>query len=98
MKRNLTILIGTISLIAALPALAGPDWQAIEQARKNHRAQVGQMEKLTPDEKCAAKRLVLPLDHGPRAQSTPYLNEQRKASSEAELKACKEAAAPGNVR
>jgi hypothetical protein len=98
MKTILTILIGTISLGAALPALAGPDWQAIEQARKNHRAQVGRMEKLTPDEKCAAKRLVLPLDHGPRAQSTPYLNEQRKASFEAELKACKESAAKGNVQ
>lgn len=98
MKRILTILIGIISLVAALPALAGPDWQAIEQVRKNHRAQVGQMEKLTPDEKCAAKRLVLPLDHGPHAQTTHYLNEQRKTSFEAELKACKEAAVLGNVR
>lgn len=93
MKRIVTILIVAISLGAALPALAGRDGQAIERMRQNHRAHVGQMEKLTPDEKCAAKRLVLPLDHGPRAQSTPYLNEKRKASFEAELKACKEAAA-----
>jgi len=93
MKRILTILIGAMSLGAALPALAGPDWHAIEQARRNHRAQVGRMEKLTPAEQCAAKRLVLPLDHGPRAQSTPYLNEQRKTSFEAESKACKEVAA-----
>lgn len=93
MKRIVTILIAAISLAAVLPALAGRDGQAIERMRQNHRAQVGQIEKLTPDEKCAAKRLVLPLDHGPRAQSTPYLNEKRKASFEAELKACKEAAA-----
>lgn len=98
MKRILTILIGTISLGVALPAPAGPDFQAIERARKNHRAQVGQMEKLTPDEKCAAKRPVLPLDHGPRAQSTPHLNEQRKARFEAEVKACREAAAIADVR
>lgn len=97
MKRILTILIGAIILGAGLPALAGPDWQAIEQARKNHRAQVGQMEKLTPDEKCAAKRLVLPSDHGPRAQSTSNLNELRRASFEAELRDCKEAAVLGNV-
>lgn len=98
MKTILTILLSLGGLSAMLPALAGPDWQAIEQARKNHRAQVGQMEKLTPDEKCAAKRLVLPLDHGPRAQSTPYLNEKRKAGFEAELKACNEAAAKANVQ
>ena len=98
MKKVLTILICAFGLGAALPALAGPDWQAIELARKNHRAQVGQMEKLTTDEKCAARRLVLPLDHGPRAQSTPYLNEQRKASFEAELKTCKEAAAKTSVQ
>lgn len=97
MKRILAILICAISLSATLPAFAGPDWQAIEQARKNHRAQVGRMDKLTPEEKCAANRLVLPLDHGPRAQSTPYLNEKRKASFEAELKACKEATAIENV-
>lgn len=98
MKRILAILICAISLSTTLPTFAGPDWQAIEKARKNHRAQVGRMEKLAPDEKCAAKRLELPLDHGPRAQSTPYLNEKRKASFEAELKACKEAAAIGNVQ
>jgi hypothetical protein len=33
-----------------------------------------------------------------RAQSTPYLNEKRKQSFEAEMKACKEAAAKGIVQ
>lgn len=41
---------------------------------------------------CPPQRLVLPLDHGPRAQTTPYLNQSRKARHEAEVKACKEAA------
>ena len=89
MNKTLLGLIGALSLGATLPAFAGPDWQVIEQARKNKRAEVAQMEKLTPAEKCAARQLVQPLDHGPRAQSTPYLNEQRKARFDAELKACK---------
>lgn len=93
MKRILTILLVAISVGAALPALAGPDWQTIEKARKNHRAQVGRMEKLTTDEQCAARRLVLPPDHEPGAQSSAYLNEQRKTTFEAELRACKDAAA-----
>lgn len=95
MNKLLTTLVGLVAAGTMLPALAGPDWQSIDQARKNKRAQVAQMEKLTPEQKCAAKRLVLPLDHGPRAQSTPYLNEQRRQSFEAEVKACKEAAAKG---
>lgn len=40
---------------------------------------------------CPPKKLVLQLDHGPRAQTTPYLNQLRKARYEAEVKACKDA-------
>lgn len=93
MKKLLATLIGTIALGSTLSAFAGPDWQAIEQARKNAHAQSTTTEKTMPEEKCAQKRLILPLDHGPRAQSTPYLNRQRKEAFEAEMKACKEAAA-----
>lgn len=96
-KKLITKLIGTIALSAALPALAGPDWQAIEQARKNASGQASKMEKAAPEDKCAERRLVLPLDHGPRAQTTPYLNRQRKEAFEAEMKACKEAAAKKSV-
>lgn len=92
-KKLIAPLIGILALSATLPALAGPDWQAIEQARKNAHVQASKMEKATPEDKCAEKRLVLPLDHGPRAQTTPYLNRQRKEAFEAEMKACKEAAA-----
>lgn len=98
MKKLITILAGTFVLGAMVPAFAGPDWQAIEQARKNKREQLATEEKLSSQEKCAAKRLVLPLDHGPRAQTTPYLNEKRKARFEEELKACKDAAAKGSVQ
>lgn len=89
MKKLVTSLIGTVALSVMLPAFAGPDWQAIEQARKEKRTQAAQAEKLTPAEACAAKRLVLPLDHGPRAQTTPYMNEKRRAAFEADLKTCK---------
>ena len=89
MKSSLLTVIGTFVFAATLPASAGPDRQAIEQARKNKRAQVAQMEKRTPAQKCAAKRLVLPLDHGPRAQTPAYSNQRRSESFEAELKACK---------
>ncbi len=92
MARIFNTLIAGVALTAMLPALAGPDWQTIERARANKRAKIAQMEKLTPEEKCAAKRLALPLDHGPRAQSTPYLNQQRRLNFEAELQACKAAA------
>lgn len=98
MKTLTSVVLGSIALGAWLPAFAGPDWQAIEQARQYRRAQVVHTEKPTPAEECAARRLILPLDHGPRAQTTPYLNEKRKAAFEAELKACKEAAAKGTTR
>lgn len=34
MKKTLITLIGVLSFGATLPALAGPDWQLIEQGRK----------------------------------------------------------------
>ena len=38
MKNLLISLIGALTIGAALPAFAGPDFQAIEQVRKAHRA------------------------------------------------------------
>lgn len=94
MKISLAILVGHFALATSLSACAGPDWQAIEQARKNARnKQSIDTPTATAEDKCTQKRLVLPLDHGPRAETTPYLNRQRRAAFEAEVKACKEAAA-----
>lgn len=104
MNRPLISFIGALTLATALPAFAGPDWQAIEQARKAKQAmQMARHGDAMPAKadgtmKCPPDVLVLPLDHGPRAQSTPYLNEKRKARFEAEQKACKEAAAKGAVQ
>ena len=94
MKKLLISLIGALALGATLPALAGPDWQAIEQARKAKQASqfarsgdAAERPAAGPAT-CPPERLVLPLDHGPRAQTTPYLNQQRKERYEARVKAC----------
>ncbi len=101
MNKLLVTLISAITLGAALPAVAGPNWHAIEQARKAHQAaqaeRTGDLyEASAPTaagpKKCAMPDpLVLPLDHGPRAQTTPYLNHQRKERYAAQVQACKEA-------
>lgn len=115
MKKLLITLIGALSLGAALPAVAGPDWQAIEAARKAKQAtQIARH--AGPDDvqgptaaasspkdpyaalpptgagpqKCPTDALVLPLDHGPRAQTTPYQNQLRRDRYAAQLTACKQ--------
>lgn len=42
MKKLLIVLIGALTIGAAVPAFAGPDWQLIEQGRK---AKLAQMQK-----------------------------------------------------
>ena len=104
MKKLLITLISAIALGTTLPVLAGPDWQTIEQARKakqaTQAASHGDARPAAGTEgtTCPLDALALPLDHGPRAQSTPYLNGKRKARFEAEQKACNEAAGKGAVK
>lgn len=96
MKKTFIILIGSFTLAAALPALAGPDWQLIEQARQARQASapveisrtVSASGASAAPGDCPAERLVLPLDHGPRAQATPYQDQVRKQQHEEKLKAC----------
>jgi len=94
MKKLLITLIGALTLGAALPALAGPDWQAIEHARKaKQEARHGDVyEAMAPTGagpvKCPPDAPVLQLDHGPRAQTTPYLNQRHKDRYDARVKAC----------
>ena len=100
MKRRFITIIGALTLGATLPALAGPDLQAIEKARKAK--QVAQAERQADlnvaqgsagarSPRCPPKPLVLPLDHGPRAQTTSAENQRRKNRYEGQVKACKEA-------
>ena len=95
MNKLLIPLIGILTFGASWPAIAGPDvlqLQAIDHARKAKLEQLARMEKASPEERCRYRALVLPLDHGPRAQTTPYLNQLRRKRFEAEMKACKDAA------
>lgn len=93
MNKRLIALISALALGTALPVFAGPDWQAIEQAHRakqaNQAARRGDAEP-AGTEACPPHALVPPLDHGPRAQSTPYLNQLRKDRHDAQVKACKE--------
>lgn len=97
MKKLLVTLISAITLGTTLPVLAGPDWQAIEQARKvKQEAQAARHSDayvvMAPTGagpvKCPPEAPLLQLDHGPRAQTTPYQNRLRKDRYEARLKAC----------
>ena len=92
MKNLLVALAGAASIVATLPVSAGPDFQAIDRVRKAPRAdQVvrhgdtqapASADQIDP----SAKRRVLPLDHGPWAQTTPWLNQQRVLRAETQAR------------
>ena len=100
MSKLLVSLIGAVTLGATLPALAGPDFQAIERARDAKRAT--QIERhgdlyeaagpTAAGLKCPPEMPTLQLDHGPRAQATPAGSRLLQERYEARLKACKEKA------
>lgn len=95
MKKLLITLAGVLTVGATLPAVAGPDWQLIEQARKAKAAKMQREAKQQSQSAVAEtgtpKKLVLPLDHGPRAQTTPWSNQQRRLRAEQEVRAKAEA-------
>jgi len=95
MNKLLIALVGSWTLIAALPAVAGPDWQLIEQGRKAKQTASPERTSGTvassgtgAQRMCPTEPLVLGLDHGPRATSTHQLNQQRRERYEAQMKAC----------
>jgi len=94
MKKLLIPLVGALSLGAALPALAGPDWQAIVQGPIAAASSPKDPYAALPPtgagpQQCPTDALVLSLDHGPRAQTTPYQNQLRRDRYAAQLTACK---------
>ena len=73
MKNSFMTVVGMLSALVALPAVAGPDWDAIHEAETynaTHEQQVAMRNNPTTE--------VMPLDHGPRALSTPWLNQELK--------------------
>ena len=96
MKMALVTSIAIIALAGALPAIGGPDWQMIEEARTAKRAeQQAQHDAAVAagasSGGCRAEHQVLPLDHGPRAQATPHQNQQSAARDAEEMQSCEEA-------
>ena len=51
------------AIVFATPALAGPNWDNI-RASEQHASQD------------PVSQIILPLDHGPRALSTPWVNKE----------------------
>ena len=95
-KMTLITSIAAVALGSVPPAISGPDWQIIDQARKAQRtAQTAQPDAAvaadTSPSACKPEHQVLPLDHGPRAQTTPYINQVSEARLEEEMRACQEA-------
>jgi hypothetical protein len=89
MNKLILTLMGGLAFSAALPALAGPDWELIEHGRAlkqaaAHHADDTQSTTQTSIHR-SPSRLVLPLDHGPRAQTTPQANQVRVRQYDAQL-------------
>lgn len=91
MNKLIIPFVTALMLGATLPALAGPDFQAIERARKAKQA-APVVQTTAGRRDCPPPPLVLTLDHGPRAQTTPQQNQMRRARYEAQMQACKDAA------
>lgn len=85
-----TFVLATVSLLAA----AGPDFDAIERSRSQARKPQPQPTTNLPSQPgevkqeakvCAVEKPILPLDHGPRAQTTPYENAVRMRKYQEEV-------------
>lgn len=81
---TLPVLAGLAGLLDSLKVRAGQE--EAEATRTRDAAEAAK----TGRGDCPPQPLILPLDHGPRALTTPYLNQLRKQRFEAEMKACKE--------
>lgn len=97
MNKLLITLIGIAITGATLPALAGIDQQTVAQAGEANQAASQpkhdkSQEPVKPSPRqaatCPPERPVLQLDHGPRAQTSPYLNRLRWERYEAQVRAC----------
>jgi hypothetical protein len=73
------LLVATISAAGfSLPAIGGRDaGQMMQQEQASKAAVQPHAQEVAGCDKVAAK-LALPLDHGPRAETTPWLNQQRR--------------------
>lgn len=81
MRYSTLTAIVSFSIAFSMPAVAGPNWDVIHRAEANkaHRAEAN---------KAAHKHenaLVLPLDYGPRAITTPWVNREQLSEQVSKL-------------
>lgn len=69
MKKSYLVAAALLSVSVALPAVAGPDWQIIHDA-----------EHYSHQQPIHVAEVAMPLDHGPRALTTPWMNQEEKQS------------------
>ncbi len=67
MKNSKSALLASLLALCSVPAMAGPNWDIIHRAEANKAARSHE------------PALAMPLDHGPRAITTPGQNEARLA-------------------
>jgi hypothetical protein len=75
MKKEAMALVIALSITVSMPAVAGPNWDVIHKAEANKAAHKHEA------------ALVLPLDYGPRAITTPWLNKERLGKLVAQIDA-----------
>ena len=84
MKKTALIVFALANLTALVSVHAAQD-PSTAQAVKNHQAAMAQQQGAPVAPAPASTHAVQPLDHGPRAQSTPWLNAQaREHAAQAE--------------
>ncbi len=81
-KPFITVLIAFTAAVS-IPAVAGRDAAQISQHEKANQAIAEQHAKEEAKVGKAVTRIVLLLDHGPHAQTTPWVNKQRLLRAEA---------------
>jgi len=69
-SKHITIAGMLAAFTLSLPAVAGPDWSVIQDARK-----MSSLHKMA--EKQSLAKEAMPIDHGPRALSTSWLNKEQ---------------------
>jgi hypothetical protein len=88
MKKSFTYLFILLNTASAGSAIAAQDQALIQQTRKSQLAYDALQAQAAPQQSAnALMNLKLPLDHGPRAEVTPWVNRQRRLRAEEESKA-----------
>ncbi len=84
---TLSVSIGLSASVSAAPNIVAVD--AANKVTNERSEQTRQANEITA---CGDRKLILLLDHGPRAETTPWLNQQRRLRFDAHKKACMEKA------